>query len=76
MRKTLIILLVIVISLVAVAPALADEDPHQHLCQDVNLDGTTNGLDFAFHVIEHALEGILGGEHNPGHHQGYSICVP
>ncbi len=75
MRKLMIFLLVIVISLVAVTPALAHEDPQQHLCQDVNGDGKINGQDFAQHVVHHAQEGVLGGEHNPGHHQGFSICT-
>ena len=75
LRKTLIVLLVIVISLMAVGPALAHEEPHQHLCQDVHGDGRINGQDFAEHIVHHAQEGTLGGEHNPGHHRGFSICV-
>jgi hypothetical protein len=71
----LLVLLVIVVSLMAVAPALAQEDPHHHLCEDLNGDGKINGQDFAVHIVQHAHEGTLGGEHNPGHHQGFSICV-
>ena len=75
MRKTLIVLLVIVISLIAVGSALAHEDPHHDLCQDVTGDGRITGQDFAQHIVHHAQEGTLGGEHNPGQHRGFSICV-
>ena len=35
-----------------------------------------SGRAFGQHVADHARAGELGGDHNPGHHQGYSICVP
>src|SRR5512134_3928519 len=77
MKKLLSALLIVLILLAGTAPALAsDGDPHHHLCQDVSGDGNVNGQDFAQHVVDHALAGTLGAEHNPGmHHQGFSICV-
>jgi hypothetical protein len=35
-----------------------------------------SGRAFGQHVADHAQSEELGAEHNPGHHQGYSICVP
>ena len=35
-----------------------------------------SGYEFGQHHAEHARAGHLGGEHNPGNHQGYSGCVP
>ena len=76
MRKLLIVLLVLLLSFAAAAPALAnDGDPHHHLCQDINGNDKVNGQDFAQHVVQHAQAGTLGAEHNPGMHQGFSICV-
>jgi len=76
MRKLLIVLLVLLISFAAAAPALAnDGDPHHHFCEDINGDSKINGQDFAQHVVQHAQTGMLGAEHNPGMHQGFSICV-
>jgi len=75
MKNLTIVLLVIVISLVAVGPALAHADPQPHLCQDVNEDGKINDQDFAQHVVHQAQAGRLGREHNPGHHHGFSICT-
>ena len=31
---------------------------------------TTSGYDFAQHVVQHAQDGVLGKDHNPGHHPG------
>ena len=76
MRKLPIVLLVLLILFAVAAPALAnDGDPHHHLCQDINGDGKINGQDFAQHVVQHAQAGILGAEHNPGMHEGFSICA-
>lgn len=76
MQKLLIIALVLLVSLMVTAPALAnDGDPQHHLCEDINGDGKINGRDFAQHIVQHAQAGILGAEHNPGMHQGFSICV-
>ncbi len=59
-HKLLVLMLVVVVALAAALPAgAADPAP-----------GSTCGLIFAGHVEEHALEGHLGAEHNPGMHEG------
>ncbi|MBM4423217.1 MAG: hypothetical protein FJ030_07470 [Chloroflexi bacterium] len=76
MKQLLFALLIVALSLTMTAPALAqDGDPHHHLCQDLNGDGKINGADFALHVVEYAQAGMLGADHNPGMHRGFSVCV-
>ena len=77
MRRLVILALVALLALTLAAPAWADEgDPHGHLCAGVNVAGKPNASAFAEHVVHHAQEGLLGAEHHPGMHRGYSICVP
>jgi hypothetical protein len=65
----LTIALTLLLLLALVTPILAqDEDVHE--CH------WASGREFGQHHAEHAQAGELGGDHNPGHHQGYSICVP
>ena len=71
----LLIIGIVVFALAVAAPAVASDEHLLHHCQDLNGDGRSNGADFGLHVAQHAQEGLLGGEHNPGHHQGYSNCV-
>jgi len=72
---TLLVISIVVIALAVAAPAVASDEHLLHHCQDRNGDDRINGADFGLHVAQHAQEGLLGGEHNPGHHQGYSSCV-
>lgn len=71
MRKLLVIALVIIVALLAVAPALA------HNAGPCNESGGAGHSDYAQHHIRvAATEGGLGfGGHIPGNHQGYSTCI-
>lgn len=46
------------------------ELPGIGMCEELE-----TGKDFGQHVAEHAQEGHLNGEMNPGNHEGYSLCV-
>ena len=61
MRKPLLALLTAIAVLASVAPAFAEE----------HLEEVT-GREYGQHVAEHAREGRLGQDHNPGEHQGFS----
>jgi hypothetical protein len=71
MKKIAIISVVVslVLLFTLVSAALAHEG-------DVHECHWESGLEFGQHHADHARAGELGGEHNPGNHQGYSICVP
>lgn len=62
-RFILIALVVIVLSLMAFIPALAQHEDH---CD--------SGQNFGQHHAEMAQAGELGKEMNPGMHQGFSHC--
>ena len=61
-------LFVLLLSFTLGTAAFAHEDVHH--CH------WNSGRDFGQHHAEHARAGHLGGQHNPGNHQGYSLCVP
>lgn len=45
---------------------------HEH-CTDTGEPGAS---EYGIHHVAHqAQEGMFSGEHNPGHHSGYSSCV-
>ncbi|MDT8304731.1 MAG: hypothetical protein RRC07_02245 [Anaerolineae bacterium] len=71
MRKLLIIALVILVALLAVAPALA------HTASPCNDSGDPGNSDYAQHHIKPlATTGGLGHDgHVPGAHHGYSLCI-
>ncbi len=71
MKKVAVLTVVLSLLLLfaLVAPALAHEG-EVHECH------WASGLEFGQHHADHAQAGELGGEHNPGNHQGYSLCVP
>lgn len=71
MRKVVVIVLVILVALLAVAPALA------HTAPPCNDSGEPGNSDYAQHHIKAlATEGLLGGDgHVPGAHHGYSLCI-
>jgi hypothetical protein len=69
MKKIMILTLVLLLPLLVLATtALAH--PEVHECH------WDSGRAFGQHHADHAKAGELGGDHNPGHHQGYSLCVP
>lgn len=72
MRKLLVIALVIIVALLAVAPALA------HTASPCNDSGDPGNSDYAQHHIRAlATQGLLGGDgHVPGTHHGFSLCNP
>lgn len=67
-RILLIVTVVLAVALLTTVPALAMPESTHPVCE--------SGSTFGQHVAQHAEGGILGAEHNPGHHQGYSVCVP
>jgi hypothetical protein len=45
-------------------------------CDDVNLDGTVTAREYAqFHISSHTPHGVGLEAHNPGTHQGFSLCL-
>jgi len=70
-RTMLIVLIVIIISLVAVFSASADQlGP----CNEGSGEGNSNYA--KHHIVVHAKNGTLGNEgHKPGSHQGFSLCL-
>jgi hypothetical protein len=71
MKKFAIVSAVICLLLLfaLVVPALAHEgEAHEY--------HWASGREFGQHHADHAQARELGGDHNPGNHQGYSICVP
>ncbi len=73
--KLLLVILIVVMSLLAVAPAFAHTQPP---CNDANGDGSASGYEYAtHHVAALAQMGMLGeGGHVPGAHHGFSLCIP
>lgn len=57
---------VILMTLIVIQPALAHHEGHD----------VTSGRDFGEMVAEHARDGVVGQDHNPGMHQGFSGHVP
>ena len=71
MKKITILTLVLsLLLLLALATTTLAHEGEVHECH------WASGHEFGQHVADHAQAGELGGEHNPGHHQGYSLCVP
>jgi hypothetical protein len=55
------------------APVAAKNHGHEHaFCSDAGLPGYS---EFGRHVSAMARDGHLGAEHNPGMHNGYSVCI-
>ena len=45
-------------------------------CDDVDADGSPSGMEYGrFHVSSHSPHGVGLGAHNPGTHQGFSLCL-
>lgn len=67
-RLLLVVAVVLAVALLTAVPAFAEpQSTHPH-CE--------SGRTFGEHVSSHAKDGLLGKEHNPGNHQGFSECVP
>lgn len=62
-RIVLAALLIVIVTLAVAAPAMAEE---------VHCE---SGMAFGQHHAEMAEDGMLGGEMNPGMHNGYSHCL-
>lgn len=46
-------------------------------CNDANGDGVASGREYAQHHIRAgAHAGVIGREHKPGSHRGFSLCDP
>jgi hypothetical protein len=45
-------------------------------CDDIDGDGSASGMEYGqFHISSHAPHGVALGAHNPGTHQGFSLCL-
>lgn len=45
-------------------------------CNDASGDGRSSGAEYAAHHVRMlAREGMIGSEHRPGTHRGYSLCL-
>lgn len=46
-------------------------------CDDIDGDGSASGREYAqFHISSHTPHGVAhSGAHNPGTHQGFSLCL-
>lgn len=73
MKKLMILVLVVAISLMIVSTAFAAPP-----CNDTNGDGEFSGYEYAkYHIVEAAHAGVLGQGHKPGLvHHGFSTCNP
>lgn len=46
-------------------------------CNDSNDDGAPSGREYAeHHIAAGAHQGIIGQQHKPGSHRGFSACDP
>ncbi|MFP4635449.1 MAG: hypothetical protein ACLFRD_06280 [Nitriliruptoraceae bacterium] len=46
-------------------------------CNDSDGDGAPSGREYAqHHIAAGARDGIIGQEHKPGSHRGFSACDP
>lgn len=46
-------------------------------CNDSDGDGAPSGREYAeHHIAQGAHDGIIGHEHKPGSHRGFSLCNP
>lgn len=70
MKKTVLVVTVALVLMLALATAAFAHEGEVHECH------WESGRAFGQHVAEHAQMGMLGGDHNPGNHQGYSLCAP
>jgi len=72
-RLTLALTMAALLSLgIAVGPVAAHGP-----CDDVNADGSPSGVEYGlFHISSHTPHGVgIAGAHNPGTHQGFSLCL-
>jgi len=75
MKKLVLVLLVVVISMMAVSTAFAAEPMPP--CNDMNGDGSPSGYEYAHgHIVALAKLGLLGQGHKPGSHMGFAACSP
>ena len=74
---TVLVLAVLVLGINAVG-AHGEHDMHETMepCNDEHMDEMPSGNEFAHHhVVQMAHMGMLGKEHNPGMHMGFSSCL-
>lgn len=60
------------LSLTLAAGSVAAHGP----CADIDGDGSPSGQEYGqFHISSHAPHGVALDAHNPGTHQGFSLCL-
>ena len=73
MRRVLALLVVALACLVVAPSAAPQPPPAEPFPCEMFSSGASYGQD---HVAPAARAGIVGHEHKPGHHRGFSQCVP
>jgi hypothetical protein len=72
MKRTVIALALATLLALAATASTAAHGP----CDDVNGDGSPSGQEYGqSHVSSHTPHGIGVEGHNPGTHQGFSLCL-
>ena len=80
MKKFALITLVLAVLLLGISAVQAhgEHDMHEEMmpCNDEHMDDMPSGNEFAHHhVVQMAHMKMLGKDHNPGMHQGFSTCI-
>ena len=71
-RLALALTLAALLSLGIAAGPVAAHGP----CDDVDGDAAPSGQEYGlFHIASHSPHGVGVGAHNPGIHQGFSLCL-
>ena len=72
--SAVLVFVAVVVLALALAPVSAADVAGP--CNDADGDGMPSGLEYAtYHVAAGAHEGIIGHEHKPGSHMGFSACL-
>ena len=75
MRRLRLVVALALTALLAIGVGAAPVAAHGP-CDDVNADGSASGWEYGqFHISSHPPHGIGVGGHNPGTHQGFSLCL-
>jgi hypothetical protein len=75
MRRSRLALATAIAALLTLSVAVGSAAAHGP-CEDVNLDGAVTAREYAqFHISSHTPHGVGLDAHNPGTHQGFSLCL-
>ena len=75
MRRVRLLLALTMSALLALAIGITPVAAHGP-CDDVNGDGSPSGMEYGiYHISPHTPHGVALDAHNPGTHQGFSLCL-